>query len=121
MTTSDAHPTVGCHVIAVVNGKGGVGKTSTTANLAGILAAEGYRVCAVDSDPQGNLGLDLGVHHAGQSDDGAELMRAAMLGEAPSRWSRSGPVWTWSAVGTTWRTWRPRWCRGPGPGVTGTP
>lgn len=44
-----------CRVIAVANQKGGVGKTSTCANLATALSAGGARVLAVDCDPQGNL------------------------------------------------------------------
>lgn len=47
--------------IAVVNQKGGVGKTTTAATLATIWARGGKRVLAVDMDPQGNLGLMLGV------------------------------------------------------------
>lgn len=42
-------------VIAVTNQKGGVGKTTITFNLAKGLAERGYRVLAVDNDPQGNL------------------------------------------------------------------
>lgn len=67
-------------VIAVINGKGGVGKTSVTANLAGLYAAAGYRVLAIDLDPQGNLGNDLGYLGAGLSDDGAALTQAAATG-----------------------------------------
>jgi chromosome partitioning protein len=47
-------------VVAIANAKGGVGKTSLTAGLAGELARSGYRVLTVDADPQGNLCLDLG-------------------------------------------------------------
>ena len=42
-------------VIAVVNQKGGVAKTTTVANLAAALAARGRRVLAVDCDPQASL------------------------------------------------------------------
>lgn len=63
--------------IAVVNGKGGVGKTSVTANLAGLYAAAHYRVLVVDLDPQGNLGNDLGYLGAGLGDDGLGLHHAA--------------------------------------------
>lgn len=62
--------------IAVVNGKGGVGKTSLTANLAGLYAAAGYRTLAIDLDPQGNLGDDLGYLGAGLADNGVELVDA---------------------------------------------
>lgn len=45
----------------VITGKGGVGKTTLTAILARLLAREGYRVLAVDEDPQMNLAHALGV------------------------------------------------------------
>ena len=48
-------------VIAVTNQKGGVGKTTTCSALCGGLSALGYKVLAVDLDPQGNLSFSLGV------------------------------------------------------------
>jgi chromosome partitioning protein len=48
-------------VVAVVNQKGGVGKTTVTLNLAGALAASGVRVLVVDLDPQANATSGLGV------------------------------------------------------------
>jgi chromosome partitioning protein len=48
-------------VIAIVNQKGGCGKTTTTVNLAGALAADGNRVLVVDMDPQAHATLALGL------------------------------------------------------------
>lgn len=64
-------------VVVVAQGKGGVGKTSLTANVAGLAALAGHRVLAVDLDQQGNLARDLGYKPA----DGELLLQAFIAGQ----------------------------------------
>lgn len=70
-------------VVAIVNGKGGVGKTMIATVVATLLAASGQRVLLVDFDPQGNVDRNLGIRQRGLGDDGLSLAKALQYGEQP--------------------------------------
>lgn len=68
-------------IIAVINQKGGVAKTTTTVNLAAVWAARGRRVLLVDLDSQGSA-----TKHLGHQPDGSILLGAMAGDEVPLSW-----------------------------------
>ena len=72
---------MGDYMKIAVSGKGGVGKTTISANLAKLFAAKGYNVYAVDADPDSSLGLSLGIDEAELSRIKPVIEMEALIGE----------------------------------------
>lgn len=70
-------------VVAFVNGKGGVLKTSSVANVAGQVADAGHKVLVVDLDPQANLFEDFGITQAGGGANAGEALFDAVTRGKP--------------------------------------
>lgn len=69
-------------VFALVNQKGGVGKTTTAVNLGACLAEAGARVLLVDLDPQGNSTTGLGIDRSQVKDGTYEVLSGAPVDDA---------------------------------------
>ena len=80
-------------VVAILNQKGGVGKTTVTLGLASAAAQAGHRVLVVDLDPQGSSTWVLGLDPAQVENSSAEVMSRLPAAKAmvPSAWG--GEVW----------------------------
>lgn len=61
-------------IIAIANRKGGVGKTTTTVNVATAMAAAGKKVLVVDLDPQGNATTSMGINKSGRMVSSYEVL-----------------------------------------------
>lgn len=75
-------------IIAIANRKGGVGKTTTTVNVATAMAATGKKVLVVDLDPQGNATTSMGVNKSGRMASSYEVLLGDKRISDASEWRK---------------------------------